>query len=76
MEVEKNIAIPEPGRRRKYPFREMNTGDSFFTKTKNSSYEKNKATACLHTCAKALNIDGFRITTRREKDGVRCWRTQ
>lgn len=62
--IEKNIPIPEVAP--KYPFHEMEIGDSFLANESVGSsislYKKNN--------------EGVDFTTKRMPDGVRVWRTK
>ena len=65
--IEKNVPIPEP-RRRKYPFSKMKIGDSFFIEDTSA-----KVRASASSYGKRLNRE---FITRREGNGVRCWRVK
>lgn len=69
--IEKNVPIPENRGRQagssKYPFAEMEIGDSFFTQTKhNSVYVRARQYAKTHT--------GYAFAVRKEGEGCRVWR--
>jgi len=76
IKIDKDIPLSKFGTRMKYPFRKMEKGDSFFIKTEDDACDKGRITTRLHNCARSLNIPGYKITTRREENGVRCWRVQ
>lgn len=62
IKIDKNIPIPpKRGRPKKYPFDEMEVGDSCLVKTKG---------------VLSRRIDGKRFTTRTVKGGVRVWRVE
>ena len=46
------------------------------TENKGAIIFGNKLVSELFNCARRINIDGFKITTKTEKGGVRCWRVQ
>lgn len=69
--IEKNIPPPSrggPGRKHKYPFREMEVGDSFF-------YRGLRGTivSCANYFGKRNNA---KFVTRKENDGFRIWRIE
>lgn len=67
-------AICPGAARRKYPFRDMQVGDSFFVSTKND-VERKKAQARLSGCANFYcRILGFTFAVRQVEGGVRVWR--
>ena len=69
--VEKDVPLPKLVRRVKYPFREMEVGDSFF-------YEGGQKS--IHTAASKFCRDNpeYKFTTRQVEEGgvkgVRVWR--
>ena len=73
--IEKGVPIPESrgGGRGKYPFREMEIGDSFFVAGKSTA----KFSAHVHHHRKR---HGLKFTTRTVTEdgvkGVRIWRTE
>lgn len=66
IKIDKGIPIPAKGagRNRKYPFREMEIGDSIFT-------EKLGTTSLIKNWESST---GFKFTTRSENNGRRIWR--
>jgi hypothetical protein len=77
VQIEKNIPIPEPKKRKtKYPFQQMEVGDSFFYPLKEEcntallQMKLNNA-ACTY-CRK--NNEGKKFKTTQLKSGVRVWR--
>lgn len=66
--IEKNVPAPPSTRRNKYPFSQMEVGDSFFT-----TEQKNvvRSAANWHSIK---NHTKFR--TRIEGDGLRVWRVE
>ncbi len=67
MKIEKNITMPLPGRGRprKYPFLEMQLGDSFWS-------DGVSIRACASQAGKDHNM---KFTTRKDGEGIRVWRT-
>ena len=66
MKIEKGIPIPV--KRKKYPFAEMEVGDSFFIEKKQSTV----SVACSWFVREVKPEWGF--TCRKENNGVRVWR--
>lgn len=66
--IEQHIEAPIPkfGRPFKYPWDQMNVGDSFFVAGVTSTY---MSVACRHR-----RLKGERYTTRTENGGCRIWR--
>ena len=82
---EKNIPLPPYGKTRpraltichcfipnKYPFKEMEIGDSFFVDTDGSKKEIARALNRLAPACQRLKP--LKFTVRTEGTGVRCWR--
>jgi hypothetical protein len=73
-EIEKNILVPPKQKqvyRGKYPFAQMQVGDSFFVRQEQGNKSAIRSSAQL--AKKAL---GFRFIVRTDNDntGVRVWR--
>jgi hypothetical protein len=69
-EVQKNIPIPSAAKtdkRKKYPFDEMDVGDSFFVANMT-------ARALSNSSQWHANKTGKKFTCATEADGARCWR--
>ncbi len=69
IKIDKNVPIPpivRPGRKPKYPFREMEVSDSFFVAGKIA----NQIVQCATRCRPK------KFVTRKEKNGVRVWRVE
>jgi hypothetical protein len=67
--VEKRMKVPPPNRKgaTKYPWAQMEVGDSFFA--------PGKTTTTLHQAARNFAIKtGWRFTCRKEEGGARIWR--
>lgn len=69
--IEKNVEIPggagSVGVRNRYPFPDMEVGDSFFVPGEQGS----KAGPAAHTWGR---VHGRKFMTQKEGDGVRIWR--
>lgn len=61
--------VPAPGRRTKYPFGEMEVGDSFFVEHGNASALSNAACSYARYWKKP-----FKYSARRVDGGARIWR--
>jgi hypothetical protein len=70
MKIEKNVNPPNQVGRKKYPFGEMEVGDSIFIASESSGGRSNPAFAAR--CFRREK--GWRFTARKENDGVRIWR--
>jgi hypothetical protein len=72
MEIEKGVEIPEAtrGRRCKYPFRQMEVGDSFLIEDE-EQYKKVRSAAS--TWGKK---NGVVFTTQVSEEGLRVWRAE
>lgn len=76
-EIEKNIPIPKPPTGfTKYPFGEMEIGDSFFMRCSEADVLKLKTRirGATRPFRKRRNTTA-RFEVRRVSGGVRCWRT-
>jgi len=73
MTLEINKGVPYPkGRWRKYPFGDMEVGDSFLAECEK---ERFKSIGCsILVGAKRYQPKKFRI--HRETGGIRCWRVE
>ncbi len=70
IKIDKNVPMPEGGTRERhiYPFVTMKVGDSFFRS--GSDYRILQ----INIMSSAGRYKPKRFTTRKEKNGVRCWR--
>ena len=75
-EIEENVSLPKRGifggrHNRKYPFRNMKIGDSFFV---GGEGKKGKA----HTAAKVFQHRNkeYKFVVSQENDGLRVWRVE
>lgn len=81
LKIEKNIAIPiRQVRRSLYPFKEMKVGDSFFVECSNTG-ECYKTTSNVLACFRNFKAyhpecKDWKVTTRKNEKGIRCWRFQ
>lgn len=66
VDVEKDIPLPEP--RKKYPYANMDIGDSFFVPA-------GKMQIVCNANYRASKKLGFKFIARCEPEGVRVWRT-
>ena len=71
IKIEKGIPIPagQQGAPRKYPFDEMEIGDSFLV-----AEEKIRSVRALASLAKKKN--GMKVATRKVDGGFRVWRIE
>ena len=67
--IEKNIPIAQKRRGPKYPFAQMENGDSFLVPL--NGREAKSVASGLHSQARAHNV---RISTRTGADHVRVWK--
>lgn len=67
--VDKGLPIPHAATRQRYPWKEMDIGDSFFVADGN---QKSIACAAYQATARL----GWRFITRTVDGGIRVWRTQ
>lgn len=78
-EIQKGLPVPKPnrggpgtGRPAKYPFRQMEVGDSFLIPLRPNGDYMGLGT----TVSYATKQTGFKFTTRREPTGTRVWRVK
>lgn len=76
MKIEKGIAMPAPTwrggpRNPKYPFRDMEVGDSFLVATKQ---DRERAKATLWYFTRSNIGKGRKFASRKVDDGYRIWR--
>ena len=78
-QVETGIPTPVGYRhenRRKYPWKEMRVGDSFYVPTRQDQSTNKLQTSMGATAAGARKRLHARYTVRIEGDGVRVWRVE
>ena len=70
IKIEDGIALTKRSTKRasKYPFAQMEVGQSFYVEQSNSP-----SSAVTSFCRKNA---GYKFVTRREKDGFRVWRIE
>jgi len=70
--VEKGVPIPRR-KNRKYPWQEMEKGDSFLVPCAISEIKhmESSVTSCRHHAQK---VTGFKFVIRRTNRGIRVWR--
>lgn len=78
--VERNVPLPDPmllggGAPRKYPWLEMEVGDSFFVPCDAESIGR-ISVRLRSAAAKNLTLNGRKFAGRRFADGVRVWRVK
>lgn len=67
--IEKNIPIGKQVRKSKYPFAQMENGDSFFVPT--GDQDPHRVASRIHNHARHQNV---RIATRQTENGIRVWK--
>lgn len=68
-EIEKDVPLPTIKHGKKYPWEQMDVGDSFFVPEVKQSLMGTNA-------AHNTRMTGRRYTTRKENGGVRVWRVE
>lgn len=75
-QIEKDVPIPETANKRlrttKYPFRQLEVGDSFFVPLTNGQ-SATKLQRSLASCAARQKV---KVQTRCVENGVRVWRKE
>jgi len=68
IKIDKNFSISIPlGWRTKYPFRDLDVGDSFFVEGVGAELVRSSARSCAR-------LHNMKFTTRTVEGGCRCWR--
>ena len=85
-EIEKDVPIPEKANlQTKYPFRDLEVGDSFFVPFSESGQEEGAKTtpqkylvSTILQASRRFKKNGEQYTCRsdRKNKGVRCWRVE
>ena len=70
MKIENDVPMPKTTRPTKYPFRDMNVGESVFFDNEPKGSQSNPAISA-HMLSKRTD---FKFATRKEGNGVRIWR--
>jgi hypothetical protein len=71
IKIDKNVPIPAGGKKTKYPFAEMQVGDSFFLPCDG---ETERASVLTYAKNHRKTTPNFAITTRKVDGGLRVWR--
>ena len=69
IKIEHGIESPKKCGNSRWPFLEMQIGDSFVVSSEDANHARNAATAC-----KIRTRGEFNFATRQVKGGVRIWR--
>lgn len=81
-EIEKGVPIPDPPIRGKYPFDQLDEGDSFLVEyaAKATAEAKKKLLVNLKSSARRLMANSSKefvcYAREPEENGVRCWRVK
>jgi hypothetical protein len=76
IQIEKNIPMPNLGKNRravKYPFMQMEVGDSFFVELEHNHKNHNTLSTAAYQAAKRL---GVVFTKQKVENGYRVWRVK
>jgi hypothetical protein len=84
IKIDKNIPLPQRNlkggkgsNKAKYPFKNMQVGDSFLLKTLDTKAERHYQRVLMIGAFKdRLDMKGKKIATRSVPGGIRCWRTE
>lgn len=68
-EIEKNVPIPPSQKAGRFPYEELDVGDSF-------KVSGIKLQSVCNSNYRAWKKTGRKFTARQEEDGVRVWRVQ
>ena len=72
-EIEKGIEYKATEfRSSKYPFRQMEVGDSFFIPEASDTLQQGRVITASYNVR--IKIPGFKIKTKQENGGLRVWR--
>lgn len=82
--IEHNIALPSTrtyGENKRFPYSQMNVGDSFFVPCSSDEKELNRVRQRISSGKKSYKKTiskkaSFEITTRIVQGGLRVWRTE
>lgn len=77
IKIETGIPLPKyglRGRKIKYPFRQMNIGDSFYLEKPNPPPKKHGTAQWYSKIYGSAKAQGARCAVRQERDGIRVWR--
>ena len=78
MKIDKGLELPDKqsgGRETKYPYKELEVGDSYLVKLK--KYSKSKHASISSAAAQWVkrNELDWKFTVRKVDEGIRVWRT-
>lgn len=75
--IEKNVSMPEAqsGKTRKYPFLDMDVGDSFFAATETSEDQRKLGMRIKNAASYIEKKHAMKFSIRKVEGGVRIWRT-
>jgi hypothetical protein len=73
IEIDKGIPMPAKGWVKKYPFKDMHMGDSFFVEENEQNGNSNAIQRRLSVAAQGYKPNKFSV--RQVEGGVRVWRT-
>lgn len=75
IKIDKGVPVPSAGHKNKYPFKDMEPGDSFFVSTEgqDKGNTRNRIQSCACRFAKMQN-PRQQFCSRQTDDGIRCWR--
>jgi hypothetical protein len=74
MKVEKNVPIPESANSMRYPWAEMEHGDSFLAECEEDDMDRlQNAIQTAGYRWLQRNRPGWKIVTRRTEEGIRVW---
>jgi len=75
--IEKGVSLKKRGIYKEiYPFKEMEIGDSFLIECKDVEKEKMRSYVYTHFTHYRAVDNNFKISTRKEKNGIRVWRIE
>jgi len=81
IKIDKDIPIPTKYRERKYPFPDMQIGDSFFIALDDDFKTKKLITSSIHSSLRKLkksskDFKDYKMLLRSVEGGMRGWRVQ
>lgn len=84
MEIQRNVPMPERGLsgkyrpHRRYPFRGMNVGDSFFVEAEpgeDLEIVRGRVLSAFRQFRAYAKRPDYRVISRKEEGGIRIWRS-
>lgn len=75
--IDKGIPFPE-ATRNKYPFKDLQIGDSFEISCEKSAVFRNlqKIRSAANSYVKRYKLENVKFVAAETENGVRCWRTK